>query len=70
MARIDRMTASDVLSRAKAPRGTDFHALPSSVVEALIEEADAHGYRRPRNANGSRARYFHAYLTRAAGRRE
>jgi hypothetical protein len=45
----------------------DFHALTSSEVESVIAAADAHGYRKPRNANGSRGRSFHAYLSRAAG---
>jgi len=44
----------------------DFHKLPSSKVELIIVRADARGYRVPKNANGSRARYFYAYLQRAA----
>ena len=48
----------------------DFHALPSDRVSQLLVYADLHKYRRPRNANGSRARYFHAYLSRLAARKE
>lgn len=62
--RIDSDTAADILSRCRA-RG-DFHALPSAAVESLLGEADSYGYRKPRNANGSRGRYWHAYLVRRA----
>ena len=61
---MDRRDAASILSRCNA-RG-NFHALPASVVESLLDEADRVKYRRPKNANGSRARYFHAYLTRRA----
>lgn len=44
----------------------DFHALPSAAVDKLLEHANARRYRKPRNAPGSRARMFHAYLTRRA----
>lgn len=44
--------------------GRDFHALPSSAVDSIIAAADRARYRKPRNANGSRARYFHAHLQR------
>ena len=46
----------------------DFHALTSAEVDGVIAAADSSGYRQPRHANGSRARYFHAYLIRAAAR--
>jgi hypothetical protein len=51
-----------------APLGGNFHSLGTDVVAALIEEADERRYRRPKNANGSRARYFHDYLQRVAAR--
>ena len=44
----------------------DFHALSSSVVDKIIAAADAARYRKPKDANGSRARYFHAMLVRRA----
>lgn len=69
MPRISRFEARDILSRCGGV-DRDFHALPSADVDAILREADARQYRRPRNANGSRARYFHAYLTRAANRAE
>ena len=40
--------------------------LPSSVVDALIEEADALGYRKPKGGKASRAACFHAFLTNRA----
>lgn len=42
----------------------DFHTLSSAEVEQLLDAADMVKYRRPKNANGSRARYFHAKLQR------
>lgn len=44
----------------------DFHALNSATVERLVEVARAVGYRKPRNANGSTARCFFAYLARGS----
>lgn len=43
----------------------DFHELSTSAVDALLRQADARKYRKPKNANGSRARYFHARVMRA-----
>jgi hypothetical protein len=68
MARMTRETAADILQRCKCAKGVQFHALDSDAVAALLREADVVKYRRPANANGSRARYFHAYLIRTAGR--
>lgn len=39
-----------------------FFRLPASKVSVLLEVADTMGYRKPKNANGSRGRYFFAYL--------
>jgi hypothetical protein len=49
----------------------DFHTLPSWAVDRLLKYADTWkpgGYRKPKNANGSRARYFHQYLLRLEAR--
>lgn len=46
--------------------GSDFHTLRTSHIEALLKCADEVRYQRPRNANGSRARYFHDMLQRRA----
>jgi hypothetical protein len=62
--------AAEILHRCHVPIGADFHTLSSSQVEALLVEADKHKYRKPRNANGSRGRYFHEMLQRRAKRDE
>lgn len=48
--------------------GEPFHALPGRTVRHLLEYADLVKYRKPKNANGSRARYFYEYLQRRAAR--
>lgn len=58
--------ALEVLHRAGVAIGADFHTLNSSQVEALLVEADRVKYRKPKNANGSRGRYFHDMLQRRA----
>lgn len=63
---IDPQSASDVLHVCDAEG--DFHALPSDRVTQLLAYADLYRYRKPANANGSRGRYFHAYLQRLARR--
>jgi len=64
----DRQDARELARRYGIPLDRDFHALPSETVESVIAAADEWQYRRPRNANGSRARYFHSYLQRLANR--
>ena len=63
MAKVTRGDACAILQQAGA-RGADFHALGSRQVDTLLEAAKRVGYRKPKNANGSRGRYFHAYLER------
>jgi hypothetical protein len=63
-----RPEARDILQRCKIVLGTDYHALTSAQVEALLEEARRVRYQRPRNANGSRARYFYSRVRRVADR--
>lgn len=46
----------------------DFHTLDSDAVDLLLAWAKATRYRKPRNANGSLARYFWANLQRLAAR--
>lgn len=46
--------------------GQDFHTLSSDQVDKLLIEADRVRYQKPKNANGSRARYFHDRLQREA----
>lgn len=66
MNRLDRERARGILNRAHVPLDDSFHALSSDQVDSISLEADAYGYHKPRNANGSRARYFHALLIRRA----
>ena len=70
MAKISPLLARSILSSCKINMHVDFHALSSDKVDALLTHADAYKYRKPKNANGSRARYFHAYLCRVAQRDE
>ena len=49
--------------------GLDFFTLSGSAVLLILEAADAWKYRKPKNANGSRARYFYAYLNRLTQRK-
>ena len=70
MATLDRESARNIARHYRIPLDRDFHALNSDDVEAVLEAAKWCRYRQPRNANGSKARYFHAYLQRAANRKE
>ena len=45
-------------------RNADFHELSSTKVDELLKAADHYGYRKPKNANGSRGRYFFSRLQR------
>jgi hypothetical protein len=66
MSRITASEARDIATRWKIPLDSDYHALNRETVERIIGAADERRYRKPPQANGSRARYFHAYLSRAA----
>lgn len=44
----------------------DFFTLSASEVGRVLEAADFRRYRKPKQANGSRGRYFFAALQRAA----
>lgn len=70
MARFTPHAARECLHACGVDRTKDFHALHSSIVERLVEEARFFKYRAPKNANGSTARYFHAYLVRTAAKKE
>lgn len=62
----ERFHAREVLKYANVPLGADFHELTTAHVERLLAAADQLRYRKPRNANGSRARYFHDLMQRRA----
>lgn len=66
MTRFTPHAAREALHAMRIPRNVDFHALDSDAVERIVEQARLFKYRAPKNANGSTARYFHAYLVRTA----
>lgn len=68
MSRLTREEARERLAEAGVAVGTNFFTLPNAAVCRLLELADRDHYRQPRNANGSRGRYYHARLERAASR--
>lgn len=49
-------------------KADDFHVLRSEQVEGLLHWAKAYGYRQPKNASGSKARYFFYMLQRYANK--
>lgn len=68
--RLDRETALNLATCYRFPLSKDWHALSFDEKDGVLSAADAHGYRKPRRANGSRGRCFHEYVRRAAGRDE
>lgn len=64
MTRIDPWDARAILTACGCKCADDFHTLNADKVERLLMHADARRYRKPASANGSRARYWHAYLVR------
>ncbi len=66
MTKISRFDALAKLNSLHIPLDVDFHALPNDAVCRLVDAAKAEHYRKPKNANGSTARYYHARLMRAA----
>jgi hypothetical protein len=63
---LTRTEAASILAACGITHRTDYHQLSSAQVDALLSEADRRKYRKPANANGSRARYWYAYLCRRA----
>lgn len=64
MARMDKHEARAICSVFGIDPRQDWHAMPSAMKEAVLRAADSRKYRKPKNANGSRGRYFAAYLAR------
>ena len=67
---MDKWEAHAILTVCGVRPDLDFHELSTGAVEALLRQADARKYRKPKNANGSRARYFHAKVMRAFNKTE
>lgn len=65
-----RYDAINILHDVGAKVNQDFFTLSSSQVEIVLERAKAFKYRHPKNANGSKARYFYAFVSRAARKRD
>ena len=61
-----KFNAEQVLKACGVPVGADFYSLRSGQVDALLEHADWARYQKPKNANGSRGRYWHDFLQRRA----
>lgn len=66
MAQMKRGEARTILKMCGIDPVEDFHALHSVKVDLLLAAANQRGYKKPADANGSTARYFHAYLVRRA----
>lgn len=58
-------TAAYWIARGINPQ-SDFHTLSSSQVDIILDSAKECRYRKPKNANGSRARYFFCAVQRKA----
>lgn len=63
---VARAHSRNVLKSCGIEIGADYFTLRSSQVTALIAWADRDKYRKPKNANGSRCRYYHDMLQRRA----
>jgi hypothetical protein len=61
-----RAHALFILHSLNIALGQDFHTLNASNVIDILEFADKAKYRKPKNANGSRARYYFNLLQRRA----
>lgn len=61
---------TNIAAAYNIPLNENFYALSSDTVGRILEAAKACKYRQPKNANGSKARYFYAYLNRLAKRED
>ena len=64
----EALNARLILQACHIAIGQDFHTLSSEQIDQLLAEADRVRYQKPRNANGSRGRYYHDRLQRMAAR--
>ena len=70
MARMSKIDAWALCTSFGIDPRQDWHAMPSAMKDSVLAAADARRYRKPKNANGSRGRYFAEYLRRAIERDE
>lgn len=61
-----RQSAKAILQNCNISLGADFLSLRTTQVDSLLAWADHYKYRKPKLANGSRARYFHDLIQRRA----
>ena len=61
--------ARNILAAVGCDLSADFHTLDSNQVERVLMEAEQYGYRKPKNANGSKARYFFRFVQRVSTRK-
>lgn len=61
---INYKLAEPILNSAGINLNDDFYTLSSSKVDVLLTLAKQQSYRKPKNANGSTARYYFAALKR------
>jgi hypothetical protein len=64
----DSVKAHEILKSLGIKRGENVHKLPLSQLGALADAARKHGYKKPKNANGSTGRYFHDHLQKVAAK--
>ncbi|MDV2964545.1 hypothetical protein RZ532_01035 [Nitratireductor aquimarinus] len=64
MARLTYASARAICSTFGFNPFEDFHAMSSGSKEAVIRAADSVKYKAPKSRNGSRGRYFAAYVRR------
>lgn len=69
MPKLTPQSAQAILRACAIPIPADFHKLSRVSVESLLLWASHYKYSKPKNANGSRARYYHDYLQRVAARK-
>jgi hypothetical protein len=62
---MDAYKASSLATQFHIDLSKDFFTLSPTEVERVLDAADYVKYRKPKNANGSRARYFFEAMKRA-----
>lgn len=62
----ERVNAREFISSINAHVGQDYHTLSGEQVDAILKEVRRVRYQKPRNANGSTARYYYERLQRHA----
>ena len=65
-AEANRAAALAVFAAANCTPDQNFFTLSASQVDVFLVEADRVRYQKPKNANGSRGRYFYARMQRHA----